>query len=147
MRKFAFIAAAVVVASSSAFAGQKQDGFDVKVKITGTCAVTAPDIAFADSEAVVAGTTANATVAVKCSNGLAYSLAVDAPANSEMSGAIATNTDKIAYSLAFATNSGTGDGMGAPVVADTHTLTATLSASSAPAIDDYSQARIVYVNY
>lgn len=148
MRKFALIAAAVVVvASSSAFAGQKQDGFDVKVKITGTCAVVAPDIDFGISETVVGGTTSAATVTVKCSNLLPYSLALDAPLLSQMSGANLLNTDKIAYGLVFGTNSGIGDGMGAAVIADPYTLTATLSTTSAPVADVYSQARIVYVNY
>ncbi len=147
MRKFALIAAAVVVASSSAFAGQKQDAFAVKVKITGTCAVVAPDIDFGISETVVAGTTSAATVTVKCSNGLAYSLALDTPTASQMSGAIVANTDKIAYGLAFTTSTGIGIGMGTAVVAAPHTLTATLSTASAPVADDYSQARIVYVNY
>ncbi len=169
MRKFAQIiaAAAVAAASTSAFAGQKQDGFDVKVKITGTCSVTAADFDFGTLTQVLGTETTTAKVGVKCSKTLAYSLAFDT-ATASMSGAAVGNTDTIPYSLNFETKTqldGSGnpvlDGSGNPITylhtsgvglgmsaADIeHTVTAALTAASSPQPDDYKQARIVYVNY
>ncbi len=140
MRKLAIIAAAVAAVSSPAFAAKTQN-FAVKVKITGTCNVDLPaDISFPDAETVVSAVSATTTVTVQCSNGLAYTLSLDA--SSDMVGSVGSDT--IPYSLTFASSTGTGAGMATDI---DHVLTAAFTADSAPTVADYTDTRTVTVSY
>jgi spore coat protein U-like protein len=144
MRKFAVIAAAAaaIVASSAAFGATKTDTFDVKIKITGTCAsVVGGDVLFADAAEVLGTESKTATVSVKCSKNMPYSLSLDTAA-AVMTGAVSAET--IPYSTAWSATTGTGAGAATPV---DHTLTVSLTTASQPAVDDYSQTRTVTLTY
>jgi spore coat protein U-like protein len=144
MRKFAVIAAAAaaIAASSAAFGATKTDTFDVKIKITGTCAsVVGGDVLFADAAEVLGTETKTATVSVKCSKNMPYTLSLDA-VTAEMTGAV--DGEKIPYSTAWSAASGTGAGAATAV---DHTLTVSLTSASQPAVDNYSQTRTVTLTY
>jgi spore coat protein U-like protein len=144
MRKFAVIAAAAaaIAASSAAFGATKTDSFDVKIKITGTCAgVTAGAVSFADAAEVLGTETATSTIAVKCSKDMPYSLSLDS-ATPEMTGAV--NAQKIPYSTTLSATTGTGQGAATPV---NHTLTVKLTTAAQPAVDTYTQTRTVTLTY
>lgn len=144
MRKFAVIAAAAaaIAASSAAFGATKTDNFDVKIKITGTCAsVVGGDVNFSDAAEVLGTETQTATVTVKCSKNMPYTLSLDS-ATPELTGAV--DGEKIPYSAAFDTTSGTGAGASTGV---DHTLTISLTTAAQPAVDDYSQTRTVTLTY
>ncbi len=144
MRKFAVLAAAAaaIAASSAAFGATKTDTFDVKIKITGTCAsVVSGDVLFADAAEVLGTETKTATVAVKCSKNMPYTLSLDA-ATSEMTGAV--DGEKIPYSAAWSATSGVGAGAATAV---NHTLTISLTTAAQPAVDDYAQTRTVTLTY
>jgi spore coat protein U-like protein len=144
MRKFAVIAAAAaaIAASSAAFGATKTDSFDVKIKITGTCAaVTAGDVNFSDAAEVLGSETATSTVAVRCSKNMPYTLSLDS-ATSELTGAV--DGEKIPYTAAFSASTGVGAGAATPV---DHVLTISLTTAAQPAVDDYSQTRTVTLTY
>jgi hypothetical protein len=95
MKKLSLIAAAIVLASSSAFAATVTDSFNVAVTFTGACTVktAAADIAFTYAAFGAAQSTSTSTV-FECSRGLTPTFKFDDTSTSQTgSAAAALGTD------------------------------------------------------
>jgi hypothetical protein len=101
MKKLSLIAAAVVLASSGAFAGTATDQFDVSIDFTGGCSVqtAVADFTFTYVAFGAAQSTTQSTV-FKCSRGLTPTFSFDNP------GAAQTGATNVALATAV-----TGEGV------------------------------------
>jgi spore coat protein U-like protein len=154
MRKisFAVAAAAMIGASSSAFAAQANDGFVVKVVVNANCIVVANDVDFGTITQVAGTETASGTVSVRCSKSTPFTLSLSptaavTTATGTLAGAIAGNTDTVAYSVTLSGSSGTGAGMGVAQAVAFNINGALTAAAPTLTPDTYSAARTLYVNY
>jgi hypothetical protein len=98
MKKLNLIAAALLLASSGAFAGTASDSFDVTVTFTSSCSVksAAADLAFSYTAFQATDAVKTASTVFECSRGLTPTFAFD------------TGTDKTASAADAATISGAG---------------------------------------
>jgi spore coat protein U-like protein len=154
MRKIslAIAAAALISTSSSVFAAQANDGFQVKVVVNANCIVVANDVDFGTVTQVAGTETASGTVSVRCSKNTPFTLSLSptaavTSATGTLAGAIAGNTDTVAYSVTLSGSSGTGAGMGVPQALAFTINGALTTATPTLTPDTYTAARTLYVNY
>lgn len=113
--------------ATTAQAATKTDQFDVTIKITANCFITADDIAFADSAGVETSTAVNAAGAlhVRCTNGSPYTLKLSGTVGARAMTRVSGGTQTIAYELysdsARTTAWGSTAGAGGNVVTGTGT--------------------------
>jgi hypothetical protein len=129
MKKLSLIAAAIVLASSSAFAATVTDSFNVAVTFTGACTVktAAADIAFTYAAFGAAQSTSTSTV-FECSRGLTPTFKFDDTSTSQTgSAAAALGTDITGEGVTTgsAASAGTGGTGGSDGSADQYTVSIT----------------------
>jgi hypothetical protein len=128
------IVAAGLVVSSSAFAGGTTN-MAVTAQITGVCKIIAPVSALsfgAIDPSGVANVTTTATFTTKCSNGTVETASTDNSGNNAVGAQKRMQTTApagnfLAYGVAYAGDTTTGQGFGAAIVANTVTITGTIT--------------------
>jgi spore coat protein U-like protein len=128
------VLAAGLVVSSSAFAGGTTN-MTVTAQIQGVCKIIAPVSALSFGlidPSLLASVTATATFTTKCSNGTVETASTDNGGNNVLAGQKRMQTTApvgnfLAYGVAYAGDTTTGQGFGAAIVANTVTITGTIT--------------------
>jgi len=127
------VLAAGLVVSSSAFAGGTTN-MTVNAQITATCKIIAP-VGVLNFGAIdpsgLANVTATTTFTTKCSNGTVETASTDNGGNNALAGQKRMQTvpagNFLAYGVAYAGDTTTGQGFGAGITASTVTITGTIT--------------------
>jgi spore coat protein U-like protein len=136
-------AAAVMVGATAAYAAQTTANFQARVTIQTSCVVTAGNLDFGNVGVITGSESTTSTVAVNCSAGTPYTLSFDpvtagvSTYNSAMTNA--TNGEDVAYSASISGVGGIGPG--------SYTITATLPTQVTPSPAQYTDNKVVYLNY
>jgi spore coat protein U-like protein len=136
-------AAAVMVGASSAFAAQTSANFQARVTIQTSCVVTASALDFGNVGVINGSESTTSSVGVNCSAGTPYTLSFDpvtdqvSTYNSAMTNS--TNGEDVAYSASISGVGGTGPG--------SFTITGTLPAQTTPSPAQYTDNKVIYLNY
>ena len=145
MRKYLLLTAAAAVAAgaTSAIAAQTSANFQTRINIQTACTVTATNVDFGNVGVINGTESASGTVSVNCSNGTPYTMSFNQVTdgvltfNSAMTNS--TNGEDVAYSASLSGSGGTGPG--------SYTILATLPSQTTPSPAQYTDNKVVYVNY
>ena len=145
MRKYLLplAATAALLSASPVFAAQTSANFQAKVTIQTSCVVTAGALDFGNVGVINGTESTTSTVAVNCSAGTPYTLSFNQTTggvtsyNSAMTNS--TNGEDVAYSASLSGTGGTGPG--------SYTITGTLPAQTTPSPAQYTDNKVVYLNY
>lgn len=102
--KQSLLALALAAVSVSSFAGTATANFQSTATVSSSCSISATNVAFGTvTPAATGSATATGTITSRCSNAVAYTMAINAGsgtlASRTMAGGVAGNTDKLAYNL------------------------------------------------
>ena len=145
MRKYLLplAATAALLSASPVFAAQTSANFQAKVTIQTSCVVTAGALDFGNVGVINGTESTTSTVAVNCSAGTPYTLSFNQTTggvtsyNSAMTNS--TNGQHVSYSATLSGAGGTGPG--------SYTITGTLPVQTTPAPAQYTDNKVVYLNY
>ncbi|MDA8173366.1 MAG: spore coat protein U domain-containing protein [Nitrospiraceae bacterium] len=141
----------MVLVAGAAFAASSNSSVTVSGTVQGVCQfdpTSGTALSFGSITPNVAATTTN-NVIVECTNGWAYSLAVNTGLNSAScagSACMKNGTNYMNYAASLASASGTGAGFGSPI---TDVLTGTVSATDSQnaAVGSYNDTLTVTLTY
>jgi spore coat protein U-like protein len=145
MRKYLLPLATVlaVAGASSAFAAQTSANFQARVTIQTSCVVTAGALDFGNVGVITGSETATSTVSVNCSAGTPYTLSFNNATTGITSYSSAmtngSTAETVAYSASLSGAGGTGPG--------SFTITGQLASQTTPSPRQYTDNKVVYLNY